>query len=115
MTDRDLEARLAGLAPRSGRSSSNGCDGGAAPSAPPGAAIPVVPRDAESYPLSFAQERLWFLDQYEPDSAEYSVPQAFRLSGALDPERLRRALGRLVERHEVLRTVFRQEGEQPAS
>jgi hypothetical protein len=110
----ELEKRLAGLSPerraallkkvRKGREAERPREGGA---------IPVRPRDAESYPLSFAQERLWFLDQYEPDSAEYNVPQAFRLRGALDADRLRRALGRLVARHEVLRTVFRQEGEQP--
>ncbi|MCP3962378.1 MAG: amino acid adenylation domain-containing protein [bacterium] len=71
-------------------------------------AIPRQPRDAESYELSFAQERLWFLNQFEPESAEYNVPQSYRLEGELDPARMRRALRALVARHETLRTTFRE-------
>ena len=57
-------------------------------------------------PLSFAQERLWFLDQFEPGNTAYHVARAYRVRGALDRPRLARALQLLVERHAVLRTVF---------
>ncbi|HEX8318267.1 condensation domain-containing protein, partial [Longimicrobium sp.] len=57
-------------------------------------------------PLSFAQERLWFIDRLEPGSAAYNIPAAARLAGALDGAALERALGEIVRRHEVLRTVF---------
>ncbi len=57
-------------------------------------------------PLSFGQERLWFLDQLEPRSALYNIPRAMRLQGRLDVDALRRSLEALVARHEVLRTVF---------
>ncbi|NOK36744.1 amino acid adenylation domain-containing protein, partial [Corallococcus exercitus] len=64
-----------------------------------------VPR-AESMPLSFAQERLWFLDRLEPGSAFYNVPVVSRLDGTLDVSALERSLQFLVRRHESLRTVF---------
>lgn len=57
-------------------------------------------------PLSFAQERLWFLDQLEPGSAVYNVCQAVRLVGTLDLNALERALNDIVRRHEILRTNF---------
>ncbi|HVG45250.1 MAG TPA: condensation domain-containing protein, partial [Longimicrobium sp.] len=57
-------------------------------------------------PLSFAQERLWFIDRLEPGSAVYNIPVAWRLAGALDEAALERALGEIVRRHEALRTVF---------
>ena len=60
-------------------------------------------------PLSFAQERLWFLDQLEPGSPLYNMPAAVRLAGALDRGGAgARALGEIVRRHEALRTTFRQ-------
>ncbi|MGH4018676.1 MAG: non-ribosomal peptide synthase/polyketide synthase, partial [Pseudonocardiaceae bacterium] len=71
----------------------------------PPSAIPRVPRDGD-LPLSFAQQRLWFLDQFEPDSTEYLTPLAVRLRGELDVEALHTALTGLVARHESLRTTF---------
>ncbi|HEX9936581.1 MAG TPA: amino acid adenylation domain-containing protein, partial [Longimicrobium sp.] len=68
---------------------------------------PVVPAGRTgALPLSFAQERLWFLDRLEPGSATYNHPAAWRLEGALDEAALERALGEIVRRHETLRTVF---------
>src|SRR6185369_12169563 len=65
----------------------------------------AVPRDS-ALPLSFAQERLWFLDRLAPGRAVYNIPAAIRLSGALDAEALAGALDDLAAQHEVLRTVF---------
>ncbi|MGE6764045.1 non-ribosomal peptide synthase/polyketide synthase, partial [Corallococcus interemptor] len=64
-------------------------------------------------PLSFAQQRLWFLDQLAPDDASYNLPVALRLLGRLDVEALRRAFEALVVRHEALRTTFFEEEGQP--
>jgi amino acid adenylation domain-containing protein len=69
-----------------------------------------VPRLSTTAPLSFAQERLWFLDRFERGSAAYNLPVVFRLGGAgLRVDALAAALGEVVRRHQVLRTVF-QEG-----
>ncbi|MEU4435747.1 amino acid adenylation domain-containing protein, partial [Nocardia rhamnosiphila] len=57
-------------------------------------------------PLSLAQQRMWFLNRFDQDSAAYNLPMAIRLSGALDVEALRAAVTDLVARHEVLRTVY---------
>jgi amino acid adenylation domain-containing protein len=64
-----------------------------------------APRSAE-LPLSFAQQRLWFLDRLDPGRPTYNIPLAVTLSGDLDAFALTRALDRVVERHEVLRTTF---------
>ncbi|HEX8242594.1 MAG TPA: condensation domain-containing protein, partial [Longimicrobium sp.] len=75
------------------------------------AGLPVLPpvvrvdRD-RPLPLSFAQERLWFLDRLEGGSASYNIPAALRLAGVLDTAALERSLGEIVRRHESLRTVF---------
>ncbi|MEU3624601.1 non-ribosomal peptide synthetase [Amycolatopsis coloradensis] len=72
------------------------------------AVIPLLPRDGGRFeaPLSFAQQRLWFLDEFEPGSTEYVSPTALRLRGELDAGALNRALTALVARHESLRTTF---------
>ncbi|HEY0728979.1 MAG TPA: amino acid adenylation domain-containing protein, partial [Pyrinomonadaceae bacterium] len=57
-------------------------------------------------PASFAQQRLWFLDQLEPNSALYNIPLAVRMQGRLDVTALERTLNEIVRRHEVLRTTF---------
>ena len=68
---------------------------------------PLIRRPASADRLpSFAQQRLWFLWRLDPDSAAYNIPLALRLRGGLEPARLERALGTVVERHETLRTVF---------
>ncbi|MFL5537847.1 MAG: amino acid adenylation domain-containing protein, partial [Longimicrobiaceae bacterium] len=63
-------------------------------------------RDDGPAPLSFAQQRLWLIDQVQPGSAAYNMPLALRLGGALDVGALERALGEIVRRHQALRTVF---------
>jgi len=57
-------------------------------------------------PLSFAQERLWFLDQFQPASPAYNIPMALRFTQPLNRDVLQRALDELVSRHESLRTTF---------
>jgi amino acid adenylation domain-containing protein/FkbM family methyltransferase len=70
-------------------------------------APPIERRErAGELPLSFAQQRLWFIDQLEPGSAFYNVPVAVRLKGRLNKEALEQTLTEVVRRHEVLRTRF---------
>ena len=57
-------------------------------------------------PLSFAQQRLWFLEQLEPSRAVYNLPLAWRCTGDLNVSALERSLGDMVRRHEILRTTF---------
>ncbi|HEY7817324.1 MAG TPA: condensation domain-containing protein, partial [Vicinamibacteria bacterium] len=75
---------------------------GRRPSAPP---IKRVPRD-RSLPLSFAQQRLWFLDRLIPGKAFYNLPAGVRLKGPLDVDAIRKTFAEIVRRHEVLRTSF---------
>ncbi|HEX7243812.1 MAG TPA: condensation domain-containing protein, partial [Longimicrobiaceae bacterium] len=77
--------------------------GGEGMQAPP---MVALPRDGSPLPLSFAQQRLWFVDQLEPGSAAYNMPFALRLRGCFDPAVLERAVTEIVRRHETLRTVF---------
>ncbi len=64
-------------------------------------------------PASSGQRRLWFLEQMDPGSALYNIPYLIRLDGPLDERALRRALNRVVARHEALRTYFGQVGSEP--
>ncbi|MBV9929140.1 MAG: amino acid adenylation domain-containing protein, partial [Acidobacteria bacterium] len=64
-------------------------------------------------PLSFGQERLWFLEQLEPDSLAYNMSAAARLEGPLDVGALERSLNEIVRRHEVLRTSFVSNDDRP--
>src|SRR5262249_26871911 len=68
--------------------------------------IPRRPPDAAPAPLSFAQQRLWFLDQLEPGTARYHICRRFQLAGSLDVDRLIAALDALVARHAILHTTF---------
>ncbi|MDQ3175168.1 MAG: condensation domain-containing protein, partial [Acidobacteriota bacterium] len=70
-------------------------------------APPIMPVSRDSnLPLSFAQQRLRFLDQLEPNSSFYNMPQAIRMSGPLDVEAMRKTLTEIASRHESLRTSF---------
>ncbi len=71
-------------------------------SAPP---IQPVPRD-RGLPLSFAQQRLWLIDQLEPGNPAYNIPLALRLTGAMEPGLLERIFSEIIRRHETLRTTF---------
>jgi len=64
-------------------------------------------------PLSYSQERMWFLAQSEPDNPSLHSSFALRINGSLDEEILRQSLGELIKRHAILRTVFRMENGQP--
>ncbi len=66
------------------------------------------------FPVSFAQQRLWFLDQLEPGSSLYNLPFAIRIDGALSVEAMQQTLHEIVARHETLRTTFATMDEQAA-
>jgi len=79
--------------------------------------VPPILRVARGgeYPLSFAQERLWFLDRLQGRSANYNMSAAISLSGDIDEEALRRSISEIVRRHEVLRTTFHESGGHPVA
>jgi acyl carrier protein len=86
---------------------------GDAPTPLPLTRSPRVDREARrpggaGAPLSFAQERLWFLDRFDPGSTIYNVPAVYRFAGDLSVPLLARALSEVVRRHESLRTVYRE-------
>ena len=70
--------------------------------------------EAFTFPLSFAQERLWFLDRLQPGSSAYNIPLPLRLEGPLDVDALALALDAVVDRHESLRTSFLEVHGEPA-
>ena len=111
----ELAARIAGLSPvkralLEKRLKQKGVGPGAEAAGPLS-----IPQRAlrESAPLSFAQQRLWFLDQLDPGSPLYSMPRQIRAKGLLDAAALERALNALLARHESLRTRFPLVGGEP--
>ena len=76
--------------------------------------VPRTGEPASSLPLSFSQERLWFLTQLDPDSPAYNMPAAVLLEGALDVPALARSFGEVRRRHQVLRTVYPAVNGEPA-
>ena len=79
------------------------------------AIVPTIPRreDEGPAPLSFAQQRLWFIDQLEPGATMYNKANAVRLKGRLDVRALEATFSELFRRHEILRTVFINNDGQP--
>ena len=77
--------------------------------------IMIVPqkRDGKPFPLSYSQQRLWFLDQLEPGSALYNIPSVLRIRGKLNIEALQKSFNDIIRRHEVLRTTFSTVDENP--
>jgi amino acid adenylation domain-containing protein/non-ribosomal peptide synthase protein (TIGR01720 family) len=71
-------------------------------------------KTGQRFPLSFAQQRLWFLEQLQPGQTVYVLPAAFRLSGKLDVIALHRSLNAIVERHEILRSSFSEVNGKPS-
>ncbi|MBN4003641.1 non-ribosomal peptide synthetase [Nostoc sp. LPT] len=69
-------------------------------------AIAPQSRESNSFPLSFAQKRLWLLYQLNPDNAAYNIAQAMRLKGQLNVSTWERSINEIVRRHEALRTTF---------
>ncbi|WP_434064015.1 amino acid adenylation domain-containing protein, partial [Pseudomonas aeruginosa] len=74
--------------------------------------IPQTRQEMDNLPLSYAQERQWFLWQLEPESSAYHIPTALRLRGRLDIASLQRSFAALVERHESLRTRIARMGDE---
>ncbi|MFE3442480.1 amino acid adenylation domain-containing protein [Nocardia sp. NPDC059180] len=75
-------------------------------------ALTPMPRP-DTIPLSMAQQRMWFLNQFDTASSVYNIPAAIRLTGELDAEALAAAVGDLVARHEILRTTYPQTDDGP--
>jgi len=58
------------------------------------------------FPASYAQRRMWFLDQFEPGSPYYNIPMAIRIKGKFDLEVFKKTINEIIKRHESLRTTF---------
>jgi|APSaa5957512535_1039671.scaffolds.fasta_scaffold00708_2 amino acid adenylation domain-containing protein len=74
--------------------------------------VKSIPRP-DDLPLSFAQQRLWFLDQLEGPNAAYNIPVALKIIGKLNVPILEQSLNKIIQRHESLRTTFATKGEMP--
>ncbi|WP_409493592.1 amino acid adenylation domain-containing protein [Amycolatopsis sp. cmx-11-12] len=107
--DTDLDAVLRGLSPEKRRLVAAEL----ARRAVAASAIPGTARTGDPLPCSYAQERLWYLEQADPGSIAYVVPAAVRFTGVLRVDALRRSLDEIVRRHEVLRTTFTDRGGVP--
>ncbi|MEO0852485.1 MAG: condensation domain-containing protein, partial [Cyanobacteria bacterium J06648_11] len=81
--------------------------------APSQLTIPRRPPSSEPLQVSFAQQRLWFLNQLETDSPFYNIPMGLRMKGRLDVEALRRSFAEIVRRQDILRTTFFSDRGQP--
>ncbi|MBQ4814583.1 non-ribosomal peptide synthetase, partial [Pseudoalteromonas luteoviolacea] len=75
---------------------------------PCGQSINKIQRSALGHALSYAQQRLWFIDSVQGATSEYNMPFAFRLTGNVDPTYIERAFQHILQRHEVLRSVYRE-------
>ena len=71
-----------------------------------GSAQALPEEDVYVFPASFGQQRLWFLDQFEPGSPYYNIPSVFRLTGHFSLDVFRKTIREIVRRHESLRTTF---------
>jgi amino acid adenylation domain-containing protein/non-ribosomal peptide synthase protein (TIGR01720 family) len=107
VTDSEVAARIAALAPGQRAALLDELRKRRAAAADDAAAIPPLPRpEVALFPLSFAQQRVWFLEQFEPGTAQHNMPTVLALDGELDTGALQRALDALVARHESLRTTL---------
>ncbi|QSQ23762.1 amino acid adenylation domain-containing protein [Pyxidicoccus parkwayensis] len=116
MSDSDLHKRLASLPPEKRNLLLKQLRARQQSAPQPASALPTLepqPRGDGPLPMSFAQQRLWFMDQLEPGTALYNIPSALRLRGPLNTTALERAFTELVRRHESLRTTFQSHQEQP--
>ncbi|MBV9787345.1 MAG: hypothetical protein JOZ51_04180, partial [Chloroflexi bacterium] len=113
----DIQSQLAQLSPEQRRllellahkQATQAASAATAAETPPaqGGTIPLRTTSGPA-PLSFGQERLWLLDQFQPGSAFYNMPLVMRLDGPLDTHALHRSLNEILRRHEILRTTFTQ-------
>lgn len=78
----------------------------------PALVLEKIPREGNPQ-LSFAQQRLWYLDQFQPNLTAYNMSWAFKLTGQIDSVSLQKSLNEIIRRHEVLRTVFVMEDDKP--
>jgi amino acid adenylation domain-containing protein/non-ribosomal peptide synthase protein (TIGR01720 family)/FkbM family methyltransferase len=77
-----------------------------------GKVITPAPKEQRQFPLSYAQQRLWVIDQLEGETPQYNMPTALKLTGNLNEGAMQSALNSLVERHSILRTVYKKENDQ---